>query len=86
MVVVMVVVREGRSVPVYGRGGVVELRTGGSASGSKTEEGGSVRKRNICNILFTFGIHIYLHFTFLNMTHFNMENITIKNNIYKFIL
>lgn len=84
MVVVVVVVREGRSVPVYGRGGVVELRAGGSASGSKTEEGGSVRKRNIYTTiynhsLFTFGIHIYLHFTFtfLNITHFIVENITI---------
>jgi len=64
MVVVVVVVREGRSVPVYGRGGVVELRAGGSASGSKTEEGGSVRKRNIFQAyrLFTFDILIYLHF------------------------
>lgn len=66
MVVVMEVVREGRSVPVYGRGGVVELRTGGSASGSKTEEGGSVKKRNIFqtyNLFTFFDIHIYLHFT-----------------------
>lgn len=44
MVVVMVVVREGRSVPVYGRGGGVELRIGGSASGNKTEDGGSVKE------------------------------------------
>lgn len=54
MVVVVVVVREGRSVPVYGRGGVVELRTGGSASGSKTEEGGSVRTRTYIYIFFFY--------------------------------
>lgn len=69
MVVVVVVVREGRSVPVYGRGGVVELRTGGSASGSKTEEGGSVRKRNIYIQLFTLTVYLHLAFIFIYISH-----------------
>ncbi len=65
MVVVMVVVREGRSVPVYGRGGVLELRTGGRASGSKTEEGGSGRKRGKNEIFNTYNAneHDILQYT-----------------------
>lgn len=45
MVIGVEVVREGRRVPVYGRGGGVELRTGGNTSGNKTDEGGSKKRQ-----------------------------------------